>query len=173
MAFFVVGSPHAIGCFPTTVNRLPYNRLPTLLLMTSRGVIYLLCKRLSPHDSLVVACTVNGYTVNGYTVVRQQSNANRLPTTLAISVMPLCMHQRQARTDHRLPTTDYSVDSRSISMYALAEITPYFFIISCISSIMPTFPLSMRRRNSSSWVLISLDISGNSGAMSFSALRTI
>ena len=59
----VVGSPRAFGCFPATVNRLPCNRLLTLLLMTSHGVIYLLCKRLSPHGSLAVACTVNGYMV--------------------------------------------------------------------------------------------------------------
>ena len=30
---------NALCCFPTTVNRLPYNRLPRMPLMTSRGAI--------------------------------------------------------------------------------------------------------------------------------------
>ena len=58
-------SQRAFSCFPTTVNRLPYNRLPRILPIASREAISSYTEGVLLHGSLPVKEPVNGYTVNG------------------------------------------------------------------------------------------------------------
>ena len=56
---------NAFACFPTTVNRLPYNRLPRILPIASHGAISFCTEVVSHEGSLSVKEPVNGYAVNG------------------------------------------------------------------------------------------------------------
>ena len=71
----VVGSPRAFGCFPTTVNRLPYNRLPALLMIAGNGTLPCFVVP-APAIRSTHGERLHGYTDNGCGEV-----GTRVPTT--------------------------------------------------------------------------------------------
>ena len=60
--------------------------------------------------------------INITCICELQLNATRPPIAKTIAVIPQCVLWRQTRPDYRPPTTDYSVASPILSMYALASI---------------------------------------------------
>ena len=54
---------NAFSCCPTTVNRLPYNRLPGVLPVASHSAINSSRKSVLLHGSLSLKVPVYGYTV--------------------------------------------------------------------------------------------------------------
>ena len=52
-------------CFPMTVNRLPYNRPPTLFPIASHGAIPFSMKKYIAPFPVELSMPVNGYTVSG------------------------------------------------------------------------------------------------------------